>query len=397
MNTNVLLNKRYKPSQVIIRASSYNRTIESAQSFLSGLYPPGLGPSLTTDQFENALPGISIKGIEDIKQELRDASMPQYQRLIPIHTSTVKNDYIFSPNTVCKSAIEDDKLYEKARNKLKQKYSDLSNDLNKEFEGIFPEQQWSAEDCYKLYDNILALKQNCIPLKKEVNVTLLKELKEAAVDENMNDFLASPVKVKLFNYVILSSMRKHFANAVADIESGASYDDMLRLALFHLSDSHILSLHKLFGWTLTDPVAFSSSLIFELHMIEDVYGNELYTVKALYNGKEMNLAVDGNGKERFLNKYDNFDKFLAANAYPSDDDYKYNCFNYIQTYIKETFFALAIVIYISLVAIWAINWFVILQKSPEDVKSSKESSLSELNINEGSNPDKSLLDEKKIN
>ena len=39
-----LLSKQYSPQEILIRSTDVNRTIESVESFLQGLYPIGTGP-----------------------------------------------------------------------------------------------------------------------------------------------------------------------------------------------------------------------------------------------------------------------------------------------------------------------------------------------------------------
>ena len=48
-----LLNKTYSPQEILIRSTDVNRTIESVESFIQGLYPAGTGPVLKKDIANN--------------------------------------------------------------------------------------------------------------------------------------------------------------------------------------------------------------------------------------------------------------------------------------------------------------------------------------------------------
>ena len=48
-----LLNKTYNPQEIYIRSTDVNRTIESVESYLQGLYPEGTGPIINEDILDN--------------------------------------------------------------------------------------------------------------------------------------------------------------------------------------------------------------------------------------------------------------------------------------------------------------------------------------------------------
>ena len=67
----------------MIRCSSFNQAIESAQSFYTGIYFGGIGKSLSENRAKAAVPPIKVNDLKQIQENLRDAVLPSY---IPIVT-----------------------------------------------------------------------------------------------------------------------------------------------------------------------------------------------------------------------------------------------------------------------------------------------------------------------
>ena len=371
MNTNKLLSIRYNPYQITIRSSGVNRTIESAQSLIAGLYQHGTGPALTSFQIEKAVPPIKVSNLNEIQHKLRDAALPFYMRTVPVHTSSPSNDFFFSPYTECDALTKYvDKPFTKGLAKINDQFTKFYEYFTKKYKITVG----SMDDCYRLYDNIVTLKANAIPMNVAISPADLSMLKVIAFENNIKNFTGLDLQVKLIGHVILTDVKNHFARAVADSENSVPGDKRLRMAIMQISDSHILALNKLFALNLTGPVEFASAVIFELHKHVDSYNNVFYRVKAFYNGEEVILHSN-------LGKYDEFMRFLHDNTYTDDEDFMSNCMTIPMVYFdRETYVAVAVILFLSLIILWLSNWFILTRKpeQPKEVDAEAESTPSPL-------------------
>lgn len=357
-----LVGTEYKANEVVVRSSGYNRTIESAQAVLSGLYTAGLGPVLSPEQMMYVAPPIAVKDLDAIRKELREAAMPAYQRPVPVHTTNAVHDYIFSPHTECDTFKHEETKLKKDLPNFDDTYSALYANLSKELP-THKDTKWTIDKCYNLGDNVLSAIGNGVPvaLTKETVVGLAK----CSFNDTYNKFLVSPMKVKLLTHAILSDTMKYFAAAVAR-HSGAPEIVGPNMAIFQVSDVHILALHKALGWEADEVVPFAGFLVLELHMITDKFGVSSFEVRGYYNGKEMAMK-DG------LKYYAMFRSYVAKNTFKDDKDYMKHCLIDRSTgWDRETYFAISIVMVIACIALWGSNWFLLTRKNEEKKEEHEE-------------------------
>jgi len=382
---NKVLSVKYNPNQIIARASGINRTIESAQSLLMGLYPPGTGPALSPEEIEAAVPPIKVEHLEEIQAELREAALPFYARTIPLRTATAVFDYIFAPHLECDTIAEDEEQYADEFKKIDEKYNDYYPLLKSRYNLTVKD----TVDVYKLYDNVAAALGNAIKLKINFTEEDLETLEAITVDENINVFVKSELKVKLLCHMILYDLRRHLMRVVEEDKNNVPHDQRLRFALFHVSDAHIMALSKILPITIDTYIKFASSLIFELHKITDHQKNVQYHIKVFYNTQEQDFSKND------LYKYEKFVEYIKENAFEDDEDFLDNCFSEHNPvdYDKEEFTAITVILFIVFLLIWGANWWALTRK-PKEEEPTTTSSLTEptglINetINEGDSPTK---------
>lgn len=96
------INRNYSESDVYIRSTNHNRTLESAMSQMLGLYPPPEGPSLRNKELEQkAVPPMSLHNQTRIIQELGLKALKGKTSLVPIHTRLIKSDTTLLPEDAC--------------------------------------------------------------------------------------------------------------------------------------------------------------------------------------------------------------------------------------------------------------------------------------------------------
>eukprot|EP00826_Nyctotherus_ovalis_P065763 TRINITY_DN9675_c0_g1_i4.p1 TRINITY_DN9675_c0_g1~~TRINITY_DN9675_c0_g1_i4.p1 ORF type:complete len:276 (-),score=49.88 TRINITY_DN9675_c0_g1_i4:16-843(-) len=154
-----LLTDTYPPFQVHVITTGDSSTVESAQAFLIGFYPPGTGSLLINAQREKIRPPIKVRNLEKLQKELGYAALPRLQRVIPTRQMSEVNDSYFKPHESCEAFTEEEKKLADELDDLDIRFHNFYNNL-KGFGGLFNDINWNTEYCYKLKDTIQALKWN---------------------------------------------------------------------------------------------------------------------------------------------------------------------------------------------------------------------------------------------
>ena len=107
------LPKEYDPREIYIISSDLNRTLQSAYSVLSGLYPNGTGKSLTTEQVNKAIAPIEIsQEVKDALDSLGLDALPNKTNVLPVHVFNVKERrFLLQDNENCPPIEEMKKEY----------------------------------------------------------------------------------------------------------------------------------------------------------------------------------------------------------------------------------------------------------------------------------------------
>jgi hypothetical protein len=93
------LSSSYNHSEIYVRATDVNRTLQSAYSLLMGLYPDSTGPNLPPglDDSYKLPPFLGIKQ----PQGLGEAALPLNHQNIPVHTVPDDDDPLLNPYPLC--------------------------------------------------------------------------------------------------------------------------------------------------------------------------------------------------------------------------------------------------------------------------------------------------------
>jgi len=307
-----LLSNEYNSNEVVFRSSGLNRTIESAQGFFSGFYHPGTGPILHNNLVKKAKPGIKVEDFQDIITELGSSALPYFMQPVPLHTTSEKKDYLFNAHTECTSLKADDKKYADEFREIDIKYEHLYKTLAKEYSYHVN----SALEIYLFYENLASVIGNYGRDSVHLNDEIIDKLKEATLDQTLNMFLRSELKLKLMSYVILADIKEHLSNVV-----NKHNNNELKMAYYQTSDVHLLAIFKLIGIELPKEVLFGSSLILELSEEEsnDESVERKYEIRLFYNGKLTKL------RDKEVTEFKEFIKLIEGKMFKNMEEFMYSC------------------------------------------------------------------------
>ncbi|WP_462324245.1 histidine phosphatase family protein [Desulfoplanes sp.] len=251
-----LLPATYENGSVYAVANGMNRTIQSAQCLLFGLYPLGSGPRLAGGSY--ALPSgyqpIPLRTVPEGATLLME-SYPDYQKILKL--------YVFTAN----EWVNKEEVYRK-------KFEQWQDILGNEVDGL--------DDVLTIGDVLIVRKAHGVPLPQG-----LSHRDEAEIIGLCDWALAFQFKnekvAQLMGMGLLEQIQE-------DLEQAATEKKTPRFKLYSGHDTTILPLMKLMGKPLNIPPQYASHLQIELYRTGD---NHL--VRLRYNGDAIELPVMNNG------------------------------------------------------------------------------------------------------
>jgi len=331
-----LISIKYNPRDIFVNVSGEARSVESALSFMYGFYPNGTGPKLTEEQSLQAVPSIQVEDLENIWKELKSNALPEQIRYVPIHTkypyNEFNNKYLYSPHINCPSLKDERKKYSYYFDYLEKNNSERIYNLGNECSI----EVYSIKEASDLVDELNSLEANAENAKvKDECKKNAASLKQFLKDYTIYSHIDTERSKKLLSYVMLSSLRDCFEQAV---NVNISEDEKLKMYISHVEDIHLLVLTKIFFEDESDKLDngtlngthFASSIIFELYNT-----SEGYKIKALYNNQSVNFI----GEKRL--DYNNFKNYINEFTYKTDKDFYDSC-NYKEDKMKHTIFVICL-------------------------------------------------------
>ena len=143
MEQTKLLSKEFSPQEILIRSTDVNRTIESVECFIQGLYPHGTGPVLNEKIAKN--PNISYPPNKLYKDEFEEVinryklndpsnyyALPYRMNILPVHLFyTPLHEFGLYSTSVCKGHSD---IYEKQ--KIRDEVIQFGRNWTSRFPGI---------------------------------------------------------------------------------------------------------------------------------------------------------------------------------------------------------------------------------------------------------------------
>eukprot|EP00347_Sterkiella_histriomuscorum_P010471 403376154 len=295
------LDPNFNSNEIYVRATDYNRTIESAQAQIQGIYHPG-NKNLEMDQNQSAqaipLFKISRDIVEDYSSEL--AAVPYLQRFIPIHVYSPKSDF-FQPPDACPYIQK-----ERERREFGQDLKDLlrknhletikkvAEGLNQTYDNAYDPMTavWATDGIWaRTFD------QQITPGFEDQ--TLLNQMMDLLDEEFTNILATDDTQRQLFATGVLSELASQFLNQVKiDQDPVLKAQDRLKLFIYSDHDDSMTVLTKTFSYKMGYYPKYASQILFELIKKSD----NKYYVSIIINDISINIpGVCNNQQDCELN------------------------------------------------------------------------------------------------
>lgn len=254
-----LLPEKYEQGTLYIRSTDYDRTLMSAQSLLTGLYPPGTGPN-TGDSALSALP----YGIQPIPVYSAAANHDDIivQPVSAAERAKLLEEYVFSTNE-----------WQQKNNVLKEKYPLWS--------------QLTGIPINNLSD--LGLIADTLYIHKLYNASMPEGLSASDAQTIIKEGTWSFMAQLRPRQVATAYSARIMTNIANFLNKGSMEKSKLKYVLLSAHDSTIASALSFLGAPLDDAPPYASNLNFSLYES----GANYYVVKIMYNNHPVPIPACG--------------------------------------------------------------------------------------------------------
>lgn len=247
-----LLPKNYQNQSIYVLSSHTNRTVESAQSLLMGLYPPGTGPVL----------GNGKAAIKDRVQ------------LIPIMTLSSDSKLIEFPYpkylAVLKKYVYNSPAWQAKTKEVAPDFAKWQKILGNKISGL--------DDVLVIGDVLTVAKAHDKPLPKGLSQ------KDANKIISLTSWgLAQQFKSQKVSYIMGGQLTNRI---IRDLDKAALGKSKYKMTYYSGHDLTLLEIMGTLGVPLAEAPGYASNLQFELYK-----DSSNYTVKLRYDGKYVRLPI----------------------------------------------------------------------------------------------------------
>ncbi len=247
-----LLSPQYINNSIYVRSTDFNRTINSAQSLLAGLYPLGFGPI-----YNNITPALPAA-----QQPIPIRTLPKDQDNLLL----AKDNYIKQFRAMGEQYVFTSNSWNEANKKYETNFNRWSN--------IFGENIKNLRDLIPIGDNLNVRMLNNISLPKGISKTEAEEIIKIS-----NWAMAQEFKPRNISYFLA---KEFLEKLITDLEKAIEDKQPYKYILYSAHDSTILPVMSAIGLPLEYTPPYASNISFELYN-----SNNDYFVNMRFNGKDL--------------------------------------------------------------------------------------------------------------
>ena len=308
-----LLNKEYNPTDIYIRSTDHNRTIESIYSYLQGLYPSGSGYRINENVYSNRNiifpPNKKYyeefeKIINDYKMSINREALPFQMSIEPIHIFyKPKHEFELYDSGIC-TTLYQPFVEQNEREEIKDYAKDIINATN----GLLVDLESNAENetyfydywnLYKYTDNFICDdtdKRGFEEMKNSfpyVNDTILENLKIKSKKFLEEDSILTNNWVNLSivgTSYTMHSILNWMESAIKNSKSGAD-SNYIKFVIYSAHDSSVGNIEGFMKYAFNTTIEFANfadSRFFELYTNDDIN----YKVRYLKGDDTVKLDID---------------------------------------------------------------------------------------------------------
>jgi len=309
---NSLLNPNFNPNEIYLYVTDRNRTIQTAYSQLSGLFPYR-SEFLTDSQKEMAVPPMNISDLESIQNFLNTSPLQNNFQTLPMHV--LDNSHPFNLAYKCNSGIS--KISKDNTDRMKAEIDQVMNDFNTQYKEALKKSLNKTDEDFSKWSKICDYSDAFISddfEKRDMNYLSvdLNKFNESAKVINGLDFKIFDNTSIVSKVTVTPTVRQMISYMNTQIK-GTSGPKMV---LFSAHDTNIVLWLNFLksALNLTDlhfnNIVFASNVVLELNKNDD---SDSYYVNVVYNGNQI-----------YNNTFEIFSRDVSA-FYSTEADYQKVC------------------------------------------------------------------------
>lgn len=307
INSTKLLSPNYYKPEIQIYSTDYDRTLQSAMSQLSGLYPPETGPNLNKPSLNNiAVPPIKVQNVQNIINQLGNSALPNNIQVLPVFSSSIQDDASLIPYFDCPRYD-----YLSNINSNSSASQELLNQNENLFQTISEAMKISKDEAISIFPSLLDSltinrfynKNNSIPY--QFNTDFFDQATTFSNKLNQLVYYTPDVMARLAGSQFLLEL-------YASLEKAKNQTSSYKFKLYSAHDSTLLNVLSALKLPNLDNPIFASNIIFELSV--DQYYN--YYVQTYYNDILQNIPTC----DSELCSYHDFIRYLEIRTFPNFDN-----------------------------------------------------------------------------